>query len=79
MMRQVAYIAIQRFPFVLWVVFLILVNFDVLVFCDWGKREREMLACTYSITMPSGSPPGEFLLSIKRRLCEMVPDSRWKL
>lgn len=41
MMRQVAYIAIQRFPFVLWVVFLIFVNFDVWVFCDWGKGEGE--------------------------------------
>lgn len=39
MMRQVAYIAIQRFPFVLWVVFLILVNLGVLVFCDWEKGE----------------------------------------
>lgn len=47
MMRQVAYIAIQRFPFVLWVVFLILVNFDVLVFCDWGKGEGEGIAGLY--------------------------------
>lgn len=81
MMRQVAYIAIQRFPFVLWVVF----DSCQFGFCSRIILEKRvekgegMLACTYSITMPSGSPPGEFLLSIKRRLWEMVPDSRWKL
>lgn len=80
MMRQVAYIAIQRFPFVLEVVFDFVSSGSVRVlFGKEGGKGRGNAGCAYSITMPSGSPPGEFFRSIKRRLWEMVPDSRWKL